>query len=73
MLTMVHPTTFLFLEVLKEICIILNISFFSEKQLVSKGGQHFPVGYLKNIVKILNLYIMIKDLCENKRKRLLQE
>lgn len=32
MLTMVHPTTFLFLEVLKEICIILNISFFSEKQ-----------------------------------------
>jgi len=27
-----HPTTFLFLEIIKELCIILNISFFEQHE-----------------------------------------
>lgn len=32
MLTVFHPTTFLFLEVVKDICDILHITYFSEEQ-----------------------------------------
>ncbi len=32
MLTVDHPTTFLFMEIIKELCILLNISFFSKEK-----------------------------------------
>ena len=34
MLSIDHPTTFLFLEIMKKICNILNIEFFTQKRLI---------------------------------------
>lgn len=32
MLTLNHPTTFLFMEIVKKICTLLNLEFFTEEQ-----------------------------------------
>jgi hypothetical protein len=47
LLDRIHPTTFLFLEIIKKICIIMNIDFFTETE------YNF---YMKNI-NFVNLTI----------------
>jgi hypothetical protein len=32
MLTINHPNTFLFMEIIKELCNLLNLNFFTEEQ-----------------------------------------
>jgi hypothetical protein len=32
MLNKFHPTTFLFLEIMKELCLLMNIDFFTKRQ-----------------------------------------